>query len=79
MRLRGLLRPISNRLFVEGRNRQKQSRHKTTTDCFSARNAEPPRDAIPPASMPVNPASIPLRELAVKRRVNVAFFWTSNS
>lgn len=40
MRLRGRLRRLSHRLFLEWRSRQQKPRHKTTTDFFSARNAE---------------------------------------
>jgi len=40
MRVMGLFRRISNSLFMEWRSRQKRPRHKTTTDFFSAMNAE---------------------------------------
>jgi hypothetical protein len=46
MRLMGLFRRISNSLFLEWRSRQKKPRHKTTTDFFSAMNAEHHRYAI---------------------------------
>lgn len=46
MRLTGLFRRISNSLFVEWRRRQKKPRHKTSTDFFSAMNAEHHRYAI---------------------------------
>ena len=46
MRLMGLFRRISNSLFMEWRSRQKKPRHKTTTDFFSAMNAEHHRYAI---------------------------------
>ena len=46
IRLMGLFRRISNSLFMEWRSRQKKPRHKTTTDFFSAMNAEHHRYAI---------------------------------
>jgi hypothetical protein len=46
MRLMGLFRRISNSLFMEWRSRQKKPHHKTTTDFFSAMNAEHHRYAI---------------------------------
>lgn len=46
MRLIGLFRRISNSLFMQWRNGQKKPRHKTTTDFFSAMNAEHHRYAI---------------------------------
>lgn len=46
MRLMGLFRRLSNSLFMEWRSRQKKPRHKTTTDFFSAMNAEHHRYAI---------------------------------
>jgi len=46
MRLMGMFRRISNSLFMEWRSRQKRPRHKTTTDFFSAMNAEHHRYAI---------------------------------
>lgn len=46
MRLMGMFRRISNSLFMEWRSRQKKPRHKTTTDFFSAMNAEHHRSAI---------------------------------
>lgn len=46
MRLMGMFRRISNSLFMEWRRRQNKPRHKTTTDFFSAMNAEHHRYAI---------------------------------
>ncbi len=46
LRLMGLFRRISNSLFMEWRSRQKKPRYKTTTDFFSAMNAEHHRYAI---------------------------------
>lgn len=46
MRLMGMFRRISNSLFMEWRSRQKKPHHKTTTDFFSAMNAEHHRYAI---------------------------------
>lgn len=46
IRLMGMFRRISNSLFMEWRSRQKRPRHKTTTDFFSAMNAEHHRYAI---------------------------------
>jgi len=46
LRLMGLFRRISNSLFMEWRSRQKKPHHKTTTDFFSAMNAEHHRYAI---------------------------------
>lgn len=46
LRLMGLFRRFSNSLFMEWRSRQKKPRHKTTTDFFSAMNAEHHRYAI---------------------------------
>ena len=46
MRLMGMFRRISNSLFMEWRSRQNKPRHKTTTDFFSAMNAEHHRYAI---------------------------------
>jgi hypothetical protein len=46
MRLMGMFRRISNSLFMEWRSRQKNPRHKTTTDFFGAMNAEHHRYAI---------------------------------
>jgi hypothetical protein len=46
MRLMGLFRRISHSLFMEWRRRQRKPRHKTTTDFFSAMNAEHHRYAI---------------------------------
>jgi hypothetical protein len=64
MRLMGMFRRINNRLFMEWRRWQKKPRHKTTTDCFSAMNAEHHRHAIR-CLHARNPASEPLHELAV--------------
>lgn len=46
MRVMGLFRRFSNSLFMHWRGRQKRPRHKTTTDFFSAMNAEHHRYAI---------------------------------
>lgn len=46
MRVTGLFRRWSNSLFMHWRSRQKKPRHKTTTDFFSALNAEHHRYAI---------------------------------
>ncbi len=46
MRVMGLFRRLSNSLFLHWRNRQKKPQHKTTTDFFSALNAEHHRYAI---------------------------------
>ena len=46
MRVVGLFRRWSNSLFLHWRSRQKKPRHKTTTDFFSALNAEPHRYAF---------------------------------
>lgn len=46
MRVVGLLRRWSNSLFLHWRSQQKKPRHKTTTDFFSALNAEHHRYAI---------------------------------
>jgi predicted transposase YbfD/YdcC len=46
MRLMGMFRRFSNSLFMEWRSRQRKPRHKTTTDFFSAMNAEHHRYAI---------------------------------
>lgn len=46
MRLMGMFRRISNSLFMEWRSRQKKPQHKTTTDFFSAMNAEHHRYAV---------------------------------
>lgn len=40
MRVMGMLRRLSNSLFLHWRSRQKKPQHKTTTDFFSAMNAE---------------------------------------
>ena len=42
----GMFQRFGNSLFRHWRSRQKQTRRKTTTDFFSALNAEPHRDAI---------------------------------
>jgi len=42
----GIFRRFSNSLFMHWRTRQKKPRHKTTTDFFSAMNAEHHRYAI---------------------------------
>jgi predicted transposase YbfD/YdcC len=46
MRVMGLFRRFSNSLFMHWRSRQKKPHHKTTTDFFSAMNAEHHRYAI---------------------------------
>ena len=46
LRWMGLFRRISNSLFMEWRSRHKKPRYKTTTDFFSAMNAEHHRYAI---------------------------------
>lgn len=46
MRVIGMFRRLSNSLFMHWRSRQKQPRHKTTTDFFGAMNAEHHRYAI---------------------------------
>jgi predicted transposase YbfD/YdcC len=46
MRVMGMFRRLSNSLFMHWRNRQKKPQHKTTTDFFSAMNAEHHRYAI---------------------------------
>jgi len=46
MRVIGMFRRFSNSLFMHWRSRQKKPRHKTTTDFFSAMNAEHHRYAI---------------------------------
>ena len=46
MRVMGMFRRLSNSLFMHWRRRQKKPRHKTTTDFFSAMNAEHHRYAI---------------------------------
>ena len=46
MLLMGMFRRLSNSLFMEWRNRQKKPHHKSTTDFFSAMNAEHHRYAI---------------------------------
>jgi len=46
MRVMGMLRRFSNSLFMHWRSRQKKPKHKTTTDFFSAMNAEHHRYAI---------------------------------
>lgn len=46
MRVIGLFRRFSNSLFMHWRSRQKKPQHKTTTDFFSALNAEHHRYAI---------------------------------
>ena len=46
MRVMGMLRRFSNSLFMHWRSRQKKPQHKTTTDFFSAMNAEHHRYAI---------------------------------
>jgi predicted transposase YbfD/YdcC len=46
MRVMGMFRRLSNSLFMHWRNRQKKPRYKTTTDFFSALNAEHHRYAI---------------------------------
>ncbi len=46
MRVMGMFRRFSNSLFMHWRGRQKKPWHKTTTDFFSAMNAEHHRYAI---------------------------------
>ncbi len=46
MRLMGMFRRLSNSLFMHWRSRQKKPLHKTTTDFFTAMNAEHHRYAI---------------------------------
>lgn len=46
MRVMGMFRRFSNSLFLHWRSRQKKPQHKTTTDFFSAMNAEHHRYAI---------------------------------
>jgi hypothetical protein len=46
MRVMGMFRRWSNSLFLEWRSRQRKPHHKTTTDFFSAMNAEHHRYAI---------------------------------
>jgi len=46
MRVMGMFRRLSNSLFMHWRSQQKKPRHKTTTDFFSALNAEHHRYAI---------------------------------
>lgn len=46
MRVIGMFRRFSNSLFMHWRSRQKKPRYKTTTDFFSAMNAEHHRYAI---------------------------------
>lgn len=46
MRVMGMFRRLSNSLFMHWRSRQTKPRHKTTTDFFSAMNAEHHRYAI---------------------------------
>jgi predicted transposase YbfD/YdcC len=46
MRVMAMFRRLSNSLFMEWRSRQKEPGHKTTTDFFSAMNAEHHRYAI---------------------------------
>ena len=46
MRVMGLLRRFSNSLFMHWRSRQKNPHYKTTTDFFTAMNAEHHRYAI---------------------------------
>jgi hypothetical protein len=46
MRVMGMFRRFSNSLFMHWRSRQKKPEHKTTTDFFSAMNAEHHRYAI---------------------------------
>ena len=47
MRVVGRFRRSSNSLFMHWRSRQKKPKHKTTTDFFTAMNAEHHRYAIP--------------------------------
>jgi len=46
MRVMGMLRRFSNSLFMHWRSRQTKPKHKTTTDFFTAMNAEHHRYAI---------------------------------
>lgn len=46
MRVIGMFRRFSNSLFMHWRGRQKKPQHKTTTDFFTAMNAEHHRYAI---------------------------------
>lgn len=46
MRVMGMFRRFSNSLFMHWRSRQNKPQHKTTTDFFSAMNAEHHRYAI---------------------------------
>lgn len=46
MRVMGMFRRLSNSLFMHWRSRQNKPHHKTTTDFFSAMNAEHHRYAI---------------------------------
>lgn len=46
MRVMGMFRRFSNSLFMHWRSRQKKPHHKTTTDFFTAMNAEHHRYAI---------------------------------
>lgn len=46
MRVTGMFRRFSNSLFMHWRSRQNKPQHKTTTDFFSAMNAEHHRYAI---------------------------------
>ena len=46
MRVMGMFRRFSNSLFMHWRSRQNKPQHKTTTDFFSALNAEHHRYAI---------------------------------
>lgn len=46
MRVIGMFRRFSNSLFMHWRSRQTKPRHKTTTDFFSAMNAEHHRYAL---------------------------------
>ena len=46
MRVMGMFRRFSNSLFMHWRSRQNKPKHKTTTDFFSAMNAEHHRYAI---------------------------------
>lgn len=46
MRVAGMLRRFSNSLFMHWRSRQNKPQHKTTTDFFTAMNAEHHRYAI---------------------------------
>ncbi len=46
LRVIGMFRRFSNSLFLHWRSRQKKPRHKTTTDFFTAMNAEHHRYAL---------------------------------